>query len=147
MKVRDCMCNQVSCVNPQTTINDVAKLMQQNHVGCIPVCDTNKNVVGLVTDRDIVLRGVACNKNTNTTPISEIMTTAVYTVTPDEELTQASKIMCDCQIKRVPVIENDTIVGIITLGDLVNAEGVNSKQVTTTVEGICRCGNDSKNNQ
>ena len=75
------------------------------------------------------------------------MTTAVYTVTPDEELTQASKIMCDCQIKRVPVIENDTIVGIITLGDLVNAEGVNSKQVTTTVEGICRCGNDSKNNQ
>ena len=55
--------------------------------------------------------------------------------------------MCDCQIKRVPVIENDTIVGIITLGDLANAEGVNSKQVTTTVEGICRCGNDSKNNQ
>ena len=49
MKVRDCMCNQVSCVNPQTTINDVAKLMQQNHVGCIPVCDEGKNLVGLVT--------------------------------------------------------------------------------------------------
>lgn len=147
MKVKECMCNQVSCVNPATTLSDVAKIMQEKHVGCIPVCDTNKNVVGLITDRDIVLRGVACNKDTNTTPVSDIMTTKVYTVAADAEVTEASKVMCDCQIKRVPVIENDVIVGIITLGDLANNQQVNGQQVYTTVEGICRCGNHTKNNQ
>lgn len=147
MKVKDCMCNNVACVTPQTTLSDVAKMMQTEHVGCIPVCDANKTVVGLVTDRDIVLRGVACSKNTNTTPVSEVMTTKVYTVAPDAEVTEASKIMCDCQVKRVPVIENDTIVGIITLGDLANNGQVNGTQVYTTVEGICKCGDDTKNNQ
>lgn len=147
MKVRECMCNQVSCVKPNATLNQVAQVMQQNHVGCIPVCDNNKNVVGLVTDRDIVLRGVACNKDTNTTPVSDIMTTKVYTVAPDAEVTEASKIMCECQIKRVPVLENETIVGIITLGDLANQEGINSQQVCDTVEGICRCGDNTQNSQ
>lgn len=147
MKVKDCMCNDVACVTPQTTLSDVAKMMQTEHVGCIPVCDANKTVVGLVTDRDIVLRGVACSKNTNTTPVSEVMTTKVYTIAPDADVTEASKIMCDCQVKRVPVIENDTIVGIITLGDLANNGQVNGTQVYTTVEGICKCGDDTKNNQ
>lgn len=147
MKVRECMCSQVSCVKPNATLNQVAQVMQQNRVGCIPVCDNNKNVVGLVTDRDIVLRGVACNKDTNTTPVSDIMTTKVYTVAPDAEVTEASKIMCECQIKRVPVLENETIVGIITLGDLANQEGINSQQVCDTVEGICRCGDNTQNNQ
>lgn len=147
MKVRECMCNQVSCVKPETTLKDVAKMMQENHVGCIPVCDTKNAVVGLVTDRDLVLRGMACNKDTNTTPVSEIMTTNVYTVAPDAEVTEASKIMCDCQVKRVPVIENETIVGIITLGDLANNQEVKGTQVYTTVEGICRCGEDTTNDQ
>ena len=147
MKVKECMCSQVSCVKPETTLKDVAKMMQENHVGCIPVCDHKNSVVGLVTDRDLVLRGIACNKDTNTTPVSEIMTTNVYTVAPDAEVTEASKVMCDCQIKRVPVIENDTIVGIITLGDLANNQEVKGTQVYTTVEGICRSGDNTTNNQ
>ncbi len=147
MKVKDCMCSQVSCINPNATINEAAKIMQQQHVGCIPVCDTNKNVVGLITDRDIVLRGVACNKDANQTPVSEIMTTKVYTITPDAEVNEASNIMCECQIKRVPVVDNNTIVGIITLGDLANNQEVHGQQVYQAVEGICRCGNNTKNNQ
>ena len=147
MKVRECMCNQVSCVSPETTLNNVARIMQEQHVGCIPVCDTNKKIVGLITDRDIVLRGVACNKDTNTTPASQIMTTKVYTITPDAEVTEASKIMCDCQIKRVSVIENNTVVGMITLGDLANNQNVQGQQVYQTIEGICKCGNNAKNNQ
>ena len=147
MKVRECMCNQVSCVKPETTLKDVAKMMQENHVGCIPVCDTKNMVVGLVTDRDLVLRGIACNKDTATTPVSEVMTTKVYTVAPDAEVTEASKIMCDCQVKRVPVIENETIVGIITLGDLANNQEVKGTEVYTAVEGICRCDGNTKNDQ
>ena len=145
MKVKDCMCGEVCCVKPETKINDVAKLMEQNHIGCVPVCDNNNCLVGLITDRDIVLRGVACNKDVNTTPVSEIMTTNVQTITPEAEVAEASQIMCDCQIKRVPVVENETIVGMITLGDLANVAKEN--QVTQAVEGICRCGNNTQNNQ
>ena len=145
MKVKECMCNQVSWVEPQTTLSDVAKIMQKEHVGCVPVCDTNQTVVGLVTDRDIVLRGVACNKDANSTPVSEIMTTEVYTVTADAEVTDASKLMCDCQVKRVPVTDNAKIVGIITLGDLTNTTGVDGRQAYHTLEGINQNGANAQN--
>ena len=145
MKVRDCMCNQVYWAEPNETVKNVAKLMQEKHVGCIPICQGGKTIVGLITDRDIVLRGVACDKNTSTTPVSSLMTTDVYTVTPDAEITEVSKIMCDQQIKRVPVLENNTIVGILTLGDLANSNQVNDEQVSNTVEGICRWGQNTKN--
>ena len=147
MKVRDCMCNQVYWAEPNETVKNVAKLMQEKHVGCIPICQGGKTIVGLITDRDIVLRGVACDKNTSTTPVSSLMTTDVYTVTPDAEITEVSKIMRDQQIKRVPVLENNTIVGILTLGDLANSNQVNDEQVSNTVEGICRWGQNTQNDQ
>ena len=75
------------------------------------------------------------------------MTTKVYTVAPDAEVAEASKIMCDCQVKRVPVIENETIVGIITLGDLANNTEVKGTQVYQAVEGICRNGENTTNDQ
>ena len=62
MKVKDCMCENVWCVKPETKINEIAKLMMENHVGCIPVCDNNNCICGILTDRDIILRTVACNK-------------------------------------------------------------------------------------
>ena len=73
MKVKDCMCTDVCCVKPETTIRDVAKLMSQNHIGSIPVCDTNNCLCGIVTDRDIILRSIACDKDVKTTPVSDIM--------------------------------------------------------------------------
>lgn len=144
MKVKECMCKEVACVNPDSKISDVAKLMLNKHVGCVPVCDNNK-VVGLVTDRDLILRSLACEKDIKQTPVSEVMTTKVFNVSPDAEVSEASKIMCDCQIRRVPVVENDMIVGIITLGDLANNQNVTSKEVSDTVEGICKCHQNSKN--
>ena len=146
MKVRDCMCNKVYWVEPNETVNNVAKLMQEKHVGCIPVCDEGKNILGLITDRDIVLRGVACDKDTSTMPVSSLMTKTVYTITPEVEITEASKLMCDYQIKRVPVLENNAIVGIVTLGDLANNK-VDDQDVSNTVEGICRWGANTKNDQ
>ncbi len=144
MKVKECMCKEVACVKPDSKVTDVAKLMLNKHVGCIPVCDNNK-VVGLVTDRDLILRTLACEKDIKQTPVSEVMTTKVFNVSPDAEVSEAQKIMCDCQIRRVPVVENDLLVGIITVGDLANNENVTSKEVSDTVEGICKCNNNSKN--
>ena len=142
MKVKDCMCNEVSYLTPESTIKDCAKLMCNNHIGCIPVCDTNKNVVGLVTDRDVILRGIACDKDINTTKISDIMTCKVCCCKEDEEIEQAEKLMSENQIRRLPVVdENNKIIGIVTLGDLCMKENVNTEQVCQTLENICKTNN------
>lgn len=143
MKVKDCMCDEVCCVTPEKTIKDCATLMCNKHIGCVPVCDNSQNVVGLVTDRDIILRAIACNKDVETTPVSEIMTCEVCCCTPDEELKQAEDLMCQNQVKRLPVIENNKIVGIITLGDLSANKQVSDSEVTNTLNHICNC--DDKN--
>ena len=71
MDVKDCMSKNVCCCTPETNISDVAKLMCDNHVGCIPVCDTNNCVVGVLTDRDVILRTISCNKDAKTTKASD----------------------------------------------------------------------------
>ena len=145
MKVKECMCNDVSCVKPEAKVCEVAKLMLDKHVGCIPVCNENNNIVGLVTDRDLILRTLACEKDIKQTPVSEVMTTKVFNIAPDAEVSEAEKIMCDCQIRREPVVEIDVLVGIITVGDLANNKTISSQDVSNTVEQICKCGDNSKN--
>lgn len=147
MKVKECMCTQISCVKPETKLVDVAKMMKDKHVGCIPVCNSNDMIVGLITDRDLVLRGIACDKDLNTTPISEVMTTKIYSIEPEEDIENATRLMCDCQVKRIPVIENEIMVGILTLADIANHKEINKEKVGETTEGICKCGNDVQNNE
>ena len=111
MKVKDCMCNEVCWVKPNSTIKDCAKLMMDNHIGCVPVCDDSQKVVGVVTDRDIILRTVACDKDVKTTPVSDIMSCNVCCCTPNTDVNEAEKIMSQNQIRRIPVIDNNKIVG------------------------------------
>lgn len=140
MKVKDCMCNEVACVNPESTIKDCAKLMCNKHIGCVPVCDSNQNIVGLVTDRDVILRSIACDKDVSNTPVSDIMTCKVCCCSQDEEVEQAEKTMSEYQIRRLPVVdENNKIIGIITLGDLCANQSVDTQGVCDTLENICGC--------
>ncbi len=139
MKVRDCMCNNVKCVNPNDSVCDCAKLMSNNHIGCIPVCDDSQNIVGIVTDRDIILRSIACDKDVKSTPVSEIMTCKICSCTPDTHLNEAQDLMKENQIRRIPVMENNKIVGILTLGDLAANPKVDNNEVTDTLENICNC--------
>ena len=139
MKVKDCMCDEVCCVKPDNKVSDVAKLMCENHIGCIPVCNTNNEIVGLVTDRDVILRSIACDKDVKETPVSDIMSCNVCCCTPDEEIKEVEKKMGELQIRRIPVVENDKVVGIITIGDLTENKGVSTQEVCDTLEHIC-CG-------
>lgn len=140
MKVKDCMCHEVAYLTPESTVEDCAKLMCNNHIGCIPVCDCNKTVVGLVTDRDVILRSIACNKDVKSTPISDIMTCKVCCCMQNEDIKQAEKKMSEEQIRRLPVVdENNKIIGIITLGDLCANQNVNIQEVGNTIENICKC--------
>ena len=107
MKVKDCMCNEVCCVSPNSTIKDCAKLMMDNHIGCVPICDDSQKVVGVVTDRDIILRTIACDKDVKTTPVSDIMSCNVCCCTPNTDINEAEKMMSQNQIRRIPVIDNN----------------------------------------
>lgn len=139
MRVKDCMCKNVVRATAETTLNKIAELMQQNDVGCIPICNDENNVIGFVTDRDIITRCVATNKNCAQTKVSDIMTTNVIKTTPDTELNNATNTMAKNQIKRLPVIENNQIVGILTIGDLAKNHEVSNYDLGDTVEHICNC--------
>ena len=93
MKVKECMSLNVCYCNPESTVKDAAKLMCDNHVGCIPVCDNNKNIVGVLTDRDVILRTVACDKDSTTTTVSEVMTCKVCCCKPETDINEATKLM------------------------------------------------------
>lgn len=143
MKVKDCMCKEVVFVKPDCNTEECAKLMCENHIGCIPICDDSKKVVGLVTDRDIVLRTIGCGKESKNTPVSDIMTCNVTCCTPETDIQAAERTMSENQTRRIPVMENNKIVGILTLGDLAKNKEVNTKDLCETLENICDC--DKKN--
>ena len=145
MKVQDCMCNDVCCIKPETKIEEAAKLMSQNHVGCLPVCDNNNSICGIVTDRDLILRCVACNKDIKQTPVSDVMTCNVSTCKKTDDITNAESKMGQKQIRRLPVCDdNNKVVGILTIGDIINNEN-NEKEICTTLETICNCEGKQNN--
>ncbi len=147
MKVSECMCQDVCFVKPDCNTYDAARIMCENHIGCIPVCNDDKTVVGILTDRDILLRAVACNKEAKSTPVSEIMTTNVYTCKAEKEITEAQNLMAQNQIRRVPVVDNtNKVVGILTMGDLAqNDKKIGQENVSTTIENICNCKGSIRN--
>ncbi|WP_024834289.1 CBS domain-containing protein [Ruminiclostridium josui] len=133
MKVKDIMTTNVTYVEPNASIVDTAKLMQQHNVGSIPVCDKG-SVVGIVTDRDIVVRNIAVGKNPQQTPVREIMTTGITSVSPDMEMSQVTKMMADSQIRRVPVVDHNNLVGIVALGDVATDAKYDTEVADTLTE-------------
>ncbi len=137
MRVKECMCKKVVRATSDTNLQEIAKLMEQNNVGCVPICNQENHVIGFVTDRDIITRCIANNKNCNQTKASDIMTTKVIKTTPDTELEDATQTMSQNQIRRLPVIENNQIVGMLTIGDLAQNQKVQPQEVGDTMECIC----------
>lgn len=147
MKVSDCMCQDVCFVKPDCNVYDAARIMCENHIGCIPVCDDEKHVVGLITDRDIVIRSIACDKDAKATNVSDIMTCNVCTCGCEKSITEVENTMARNQIRRLPVVdENNKMVGVISLGDLArNSNEIGKQNVCTAIENICDCNGTVKN--
>lgn len=116
MKIKDIMTTDVKSVSPNDSLSQAALLMEQLNVGSVPVVDNNK-VVGIVTDRDITLRNVARGQNPNQ-KVSDVMTTNVTSAPPDMDVHSAANIMASNQIRRLPVVDNGNLVGIVAIGDL-----------------------------
>lgn len=133
MKVKDIMTKNVAYVNPAASLVETAQLMQKHNVGVIPVCDRN-GVVGIVTDRDIVVRNIASGKNPQQTQVKDVMTPGVQTVTPEMDINEVTRLMSSNQIRRVPVVDNNTLVGIVALGDVATDAKFDTEVAETLTE-------------
>ena len=114
MKIKECMCGDVIWKSPDTSVFDCAKAMKDHGIGSMPICNDDKNIIGFVTDRDILLRAVACGLDPKSTKLRDIMTSKVCCCNQDNEIDTATKIMSDNQVRRLPVVSDNKIVGIIT---------------------------------
>ena len=117
MKVKDIMSKDVASVNSNDTIERAAQMMKEHDVGSMPVCN-QQNVVGIVTDRDITLRCVAAGQDTKQQKVCDIMTDNPVVGSPDMNVNDAVKIMSEKQIRRLPIVENNSLVGIVGLGEI-----------------------------
>ena len=123
MKLRDIMTNQVVRIHPEETVAVAARMLEHNNIGAMPVCGSDGRLYGMVTDRDLVTRCLAAGKSPQTTSVREVMTGKVYVGRPDMEVSLAAGLMGREQIRRLPVMENGRLCGMVSLGDMAREEG------------------------
>lgn len=132
MNIRDVMTSNPRTVAPQDSIQNVARIMREEDTGAVPVVD-NGRPVGIVTDRDIVVRAVA--EGHLDRRVSDIVSQDIVTVRPDMSTKEAAQLMSEHQVRRLPVVENDRLVGIVSLGDIAVKDN-QDKRMGDTLEGI-----------
>jgi len=117
VKLKEIMSKEIASLSSDDSIKKAAQLMKQYNIGSLPVCK-QQSLVGIVTDRDITLRSVAVGQNSNQQTVSEIMTANPVVGTPDMDVHEAVQLMSEKQIRRLPVIDNNSLVGFVSLGDI-----------------------------
>ena len=133
-KVREHMTDRPRGVTPDTLISDAAELMASEDVGSLPILDGDE-LIGVVTDRDIVVRAVAKKKNLQGMPVRDVASSELVTVGPEEDLSEALRLMATHQVRRLPVVDEDNrLVGVLAQADV--ATGAKEKAVGEMVEGI-----------
>lgn len=134
-QIRDVMTPNPECVSEKDSIRDVARIMKDQDTGVVPVVDGRK-IIGMITDRDIVVRGIAEGKDLANVRVNEIMTRQVRSVREDATVNEALDLMSGAEIRRVAVVNgNDEIVGIVSIGDVSTNTNQDDK-VGKTVESI-----------
>lgn len=117
MYIKDIMTKNVVSVSQDYDIQTVAELMKKHNIGAVPVC-LEENVIGIITDRDIVLRAIATGKDTSRLTAKDVMTLNPVIASPDTEVKEAAKLMSSKKIRRLPIVSGDKLVGIVSLGDI-----------------------------
>ena len=134
MRCRDIMTSEPKTATRDMTLQQVAEMMRDGDMGSIPVVEGGK-LVGIVTDRDIVVRSIAAGKNASS-PVSEAMTTEIFSVKPDDFAFEAIRLMGDKQVRRIPVVnENGDLAGIIAMADIA-LEMEDEREIAETLEEI-----------
>lgn len=120
-RIREVMTEDPATCSPEDTALDAAKAMRDGDFGAVVVVGENEQVRGILTDRDIVVRVVADGRDPSAAPISEAFTTEPTTLAPDDSLDDAVDALREAHVRRLPVVEDDRVVGIVSIGDLAEA--------------------------
>lgn len=132
-QIRDLMTENPSTCAPNMTVTDVAKVMTRENVGPIPVVEGGR-LVGVVTDRDLVVRVLAEGRDPEKTTVGEVATSSIETVSPEANLDEALRIMASNQVRRLPVVEGDRLVGIVAQADVArHAEEIKTGEVVEEI--------------
>ena len=136
MQITEVMTRNVECIRPTNSIVDAARQMKKLDIGVLPVCGDSDRLVGMLTDRDIVLRGVADRRDLEEVKVQDIMTPDVEYCFEDQPVEHAARLMRQKQIRRLVVLNSDhRLVGIVSLGDLAVDMG-DEMLVGSALEGI-----------
>lgn len=133
--IKEVMTAEVKACEPTATVVDAAKLMAKEDVGPIPVVEDGR-LVGIVTDRDIVVNVVAKGRDVTSTTVGDIASRDLVTISPDEDLSEALRLLAEHQVRRLPVVEGDRLVGIVAQADV--ARLGSDEKTGEVVEGISR---------
>jgi len=126
--IREVMTANPTTVSDRDSIRDVARIMKDQDTGVVPVCDDGNKIIGLVTDRDIVVRLIADGKDALTAHVNDVMTKSVRKVHEDATVDDVLSLMSSSEIRRVPVVnKNDELVGIVSIGDISTQSGEHGK--------------------
>ena len=122
MRVQDIMSTNLITVETKEPVSAAARLMHERNIGVIPVKKENGALAGMLTDRDIVLRCVAAGRDPGSVKIEEIMSTGAITAAPGEDVTAALSRMKHEQVRRLPVVEGEKLVGMLSLADVARTQ-------------------------
>jgi len=138
MKANEIMTSSPSTCSSTDSVSNVARLMRDCDCGAVPVVDSGR-VVGIVTDRDLAIRGLAEGKGVDAR-VSEVMTASPQCCSADDDISEVEKVMADRQVRRIPIVDADgRCVGIVSQADLARASkntGVSDREVAIVVEAI-----------
>jgi len=123
MKLCDIMTAPVVRIHPEETVAVAARMLEHNNIGAMPVCTHQGKLCGMLTDRDIVVRCVAAGKDPEKTSVRDVMTSRLYVGRPDMDVPMAAGLMGKEQVRRLPVMENGKLCGMVSLGDMARKEG------------------------
>ena len=138
MKVRDAMTGDVATARLDTTLDDIASMMKDENVGAIPVIEDGE-LAGIVTDRDIVIRCIADGRDPSDTTVEDVLSEQIQTIEPDADLEEAAQMMSGQQIRRLPVVEDGVLIGMISLGDIA-VKGGDEDVTGETLEDVSEVG-------
>jgi CBS domain-containing protein len=137
MKISEVMTRNVKTVSPDTTAQEAAGFMLSEDAGSMPVSEGDR-LIGMVTDRDIAVRGVAKGRGPDT-PVRELMTEEIICVREDDDVDDVASKMSEAQVRRLPVVDdNDRLCGIVSLGDL--SRETNNESAHEALEGVSQPG-------
>ena len=122
MKLRELMSAPVVRIHPGENVLVAARTMERCNIGAMPVCGSDGRLQGILTDRDIVTRCLAAGRSPASTTVAEVMTAGIVAVRPDMEASTAAALMGSRQVRRLPVMENGKLLGMVSLGDLARKE-------------------------